>query len=71
MTRPVLRLVGRAVVSLNPGESRTVDVPIPGDRFAVVGTDLRQSVEPGAFTLLVGASSADLRLRAVVEVRAP
>jgi beta-glucosidase len=58
--RPALWLVGFAVVHAEPGESVTATVPVPARRLA--HWDGRWVVEPGAYTLRVGASAADLPL---------
>lgn len=61
--RPVRELKGFAKVSLAPGESRTVQIALDDKAFRYwnVKTD-RWEVEPGSYTLLAGASVADIRL---------
>ncbi|MCC6930915.1 MAG: glycoside hydrolase family 3 C-terminal domain-containing protein [Gemmatimonadaceae bacterium] len=71
VARPVLALAGSARVSLAAGASRTADVVLPAERFALINAALARVVEPGRFILLAGPSSADARLRAVIDVRAP
>jgi len=66
---PDLQLRGFRRVALGPGESRSVTMPLGGRELALVDVDLRRVVEPGAFEVLVGASSADIRLRGTLSVR--
>jgi hypothetical protein len=40
-------------------------------RTAFTGVDLRRIVEPGEITVMVAASSEDMRLRAAVELSGP
>ena len=57
------RLRGFARVSLAPGETKRVQFEIkPGDLMLYDGRG-EWVVEPGRFTLSVGASSTDLRLQ--------
>ncbi|MBK8004791.1 MAG: glycoside hydrolase family 3 C-terminal domain-containing protein [Gemmatimonadetes bacterium] len=69
VTRPVLALAGFTRVTLAPGEAQDVELLLPRAVFEVPGPDLAPVLEPGAVTLLVGASSRDLRLRGEVMVR--
>ena len=69
VARPVLELRGFRRVGLAPGERRSVSFTLSAEQFAYVGADYRRVVEPGAIRLLVGTSSADLPLDAVVRAR--
>lgn len=61
--RPVRWLVGFAAVVAEPGESVTVQVPLPTRSLAHWDVDTHAwVVEAGTFTLEVGPSSADLPL---------
>jgi beta-glucosidase len=66
--RPVKELKGFARVTLAPGESARVSFHLPVDLLNFTGAAGARIVEPGAFELQVGASSADIRLRASVQV---
>ncbi len=62
--RPVKELKGFVKVNLKPGESRRVTLTL--DRRAFSFYDVKKnewSAESGEFTILVGASSDDIRLR--------
>jgi beta-glucosidase len=61
---PVAELRGFQRVSLRPGEKRTVTFTLPGGKLAIWDEKTHGFVvEPGAFEVMVGASSGDLRLR--------
>ncbi|HSD65064.1 MAG TPA: glycoside hydrolase family 3 C-terminal domain-containing protein, partial [Vicinamibacteria bacterium] len=66
MVRPVKELKAFGRVELGPGESARVTFEVPTDMLCFTGEEGRRIVEPGEFELQVGASSADIRLRAVV-----
>ena len=62
--RPVKELKGFAKVNLKPGETKRVTLML--DRRAFSFYDVKKngwSAEAGEFSLLVGASSDDIRLR--------
>ena len=67
--RPVLQLAGFTRVWLQPGESREIRFTLGPDQLAVLDAVLNPVVEPGTFTVYVGASSRDVRLRGTLEVR--
>ncbi|RPJ39504.1 MAG: glycosyl hydrolase, partial [Chloroflexi bacterium] len=67
LVRPPKELKGFARVELQPGETRTVSIPLDFRAFAFYHPGYAQWVtESGAFTLLIGASSADIRCRQTV-----
>ena len=68
VVRPVNRLIGYARVPLDTGETASVTFDVPADVTAFTGRDGSRIVEPGALQLRFGASSADLRLNAAVEL---
>lgn len=55
-------------VSLAPGASTTVSFTLTPADLALWDRNMRFTVEPGDFTLMVGASSADIRLRDTITV---
>ena len=67
--RPAQELKGFAKVQLQPGESKTVTIPLDDKAFRYWNTKTDSwEEEGGSYELRVGASSADIRLTAVVEV---
>ncbi len=68
LTRPVQQLVGFARVSLEPGQSAQVQFNLPVNQLAFLDSQMRWVVEPGEIRVMIGSSSADLRLRAVFNI---
>lgn len=60
-TRPIKELKGFERVSLQPGETRSVALPITPDRLAFWNIDMQLVVEPGEFAVMTGPNSADLQ----------
>jgi beta-glucosidase len=61
VTTPVMALKGFERVELKPGEARHVVVALSAEELAVLNREMKWAMEPGAFTVMVGASSADIR----------
>lgn len=67
--RPAKELKGFAKVALQPGEETGVTLALDRRAFAYYDPQLQDwRVEAGAFEILVGASSQDIRLSATVEM---
>ena len=67
--RPIKELKGFEKVELAPGETKTVTFTLDKRAFAFYSVKLQDwYVETGAFDLMVGASSADIRLTKEVNV---
>jgi beta-glucosidase len=62
VTRPMRSLRGARRITLRPGESATVRFTLGPDDVALYDATMRRVVEPGTFTVWMGASSADARL---------
>lgn len=62
--RPLKELRGFARLRLQPGEQKTIHFDLPVNILAYYGEGLKLVVEPGAFRIMVGSSSADIRLEA-------
>ena len=64
---PLKSLRAYAQVDLNPGEAKTISIPLPRERFE--GWDEKTNtmrVVPGKYELMVGSSSADKDLKKVI-----
>ena len=66
VTRPVKELKGFQKISLKPGESKTVTLPITPDSLAFYDINMDYVVEPGEFEIMVGNSSRDEDLQKLV-----
>ncbi len=70
--RPEKELKGFEKVYLEPEETKTVKFSLDKRAFAFYNTEINDwTIEAGAFDILVGASSRDIRQTAVVEISAP
>jgi beta-glucosidase len=71
LPRPARELKGFQKIALKPGEKQTVSIPLDARAFAFYDPARRGWVaEPGAFTILVGSSSRDLRLQGEFQLAA-
>ena len=61
VTRPVKELKGFRRVTLAPGESTTVQFTLDPEAFALWNEQMKRVVEPGAFEIMVGPNSVDLK----------
>jgi beta-glucosidase len=66
--RPKKQLMAFERITLGPGEARTVSFTVSPERLAF-WDEKRNAwiVEPGAFEVMVGSSSADVRLRGEIK----
>jgi beta-glucosidase len=62
MPRPVKELKAFARIALAPGQARSVTFRLPVDQLAYYDEDFKLVVEAGDFQVMVGSSSADIRL---------
>jgi beta-glucosidase len=58
--RPVEELKDFSRVTLNPGETQTVTFSLTPDKLEAFDINMRRTVEPGDFEVLVGKSSVDV-----------
>jgi len=65
VTRPVKELRGFKKVSLAPGETASVALPVTPESLAFYDVDMNFVVEPGEFSVMVGTSSRDADLTTV------
>ncbi|MFC1552376.1 glycoside hydrolase family 3 C-terminal domain-containing protein [Candidatus Latescibacterota bacterium] len=68
VTTPVKELKGFEKVNLNPGEQKTVSFVLNSEHLCLLDRTLETMVEPGAFEIMVGSSSEDIRLTGSFEV---
>ena len=70
MPRPVKELKGFARLALAPGESKRAEVVLYDRAFAYFDPKSHAwTIAPGAFEILVGSSSATIKLRGSATVR--
>lgn len=69
VTRPVKQLVGFARIPLQPGQTRRVRFTLDPSQLAFFDAAMRFIVEPGAFHIMVGASSDDIRTETTITLQ--
>jgi Beta-glucosidase-related glycosidases len=67
--RPVKQLRHFDRILLKKGESKTVTFQLTEDDFSIIDLKMNKIVEPGKFTIMVGASSDDIRLKDIIEIK--
>jgi beta-glucosidase len=60
VTRPVKELRGFRRITLNPGETKSVEFTLGPEELSFLNRDMHRVVEPGTFTVMVGGTSIDL-----------
>jgi len=71
VARPVMELKGFRRVHLLPGEATGVVFTLGNEELRMLDRNFHWIVEPGSFTVMVGSSSRDIRLRGTLTVGAP
>ena len=66
VTRPIKELRGFKKIHLNPGETKTVTLPIQPEHLAFTDINKKYTVEPGDFIIMVGNSSQDSDLQKLI-----
>ncbi len=66
VTRPVKELKGFQKLRLEPGETQTAALDITPESLAFYDLDMKYTVEPGEFEIMIGNSSRDEDLQKVV-----
>jgi beta-xylosidase len=68
ITRPVKELKGFKRIALEPAETKTVEFELPVETLGFYGKDMKFTVEPGMFKVMIGCSSRDIILEDQFEV---
>lgn len=68
VVRPIIELKDFQKVKLQPGETKTLTFVINNEKLAFYNQALEFKSEPGAFNLMIGSSSSDIRLSANFEL---
>jgi len=69
LAQPVMELAGFERVHFAPGEARQVKFTVRPEHLTMLDAELKPVIEPGAFRVMVGSSSKDIRLRGELIVR--
>lgn len=68
VTRPVKELKGFEKITLEPGEKKNVEFTLNHELLGFYNRHMEFVNEPGAFQVMVGSSSQDIRLRGQFEI---
>ena len=68
VTRPVKQLKGFGRITLAPGVTKRVTMELPIDGVGLYDRAMTYLVEPGRVEIMIGASSADIRLEGTLEI---
>lgn len=68
VTTPVLSLKGFSKIYLEPGEEQRVEMKLTPEHLSLINRKMKRVTEPGEFEIMVGSSSADIRLRTTINV---
>ena len=68
VSRPLKELKGFKRITLDAGVKQTVSFRLTKEELAMWDINMKFVVEPGEFELMIGASSADIRIRSKFEV---
>ena len=68
VVRPVLELRDFQKIKLNAGESKTIEFTIDKEKLSFYNNKLEWVAEPGDFEVMIGTSSADIKLRSDFEL---
>jgi beta-glucosidase len=71
VARPEASLIGFTRVRVGPGDAARVNFDVHPSRLSFFDEAMQLVVEPGLFRFSVGASSADIRQEAVVNITGP
>ena len=69
MVTPIMELKGFEKIDLEPGEKKSVNFTLKPEHLSFLNAHMQRVVEPGTFEVMVGSSSADIRLRGKIEVK--
>jgi beta-glucosidase len=68
VTTPVMALKGFSRVPLKAGETKTVEMLLTPEHLSLIDKDMKRVTEPGAFNLMIGSASNDIRLNTGINV---
>jgi len=69
VTRPIKELKGFEKITLEPGEKKTVEFSLDHELLGFYNRNMEFVVEPGAFKVMIGSSSENIRLMGEFEIK--
>lgn len=68
VAQPVMQLKGFERIHLKAGESKKVQFKILPEHLALLNNELKKVIEPGAFSIMIGSSSREIKLKTTITV---
>ena len=68
VVQPERQLKAFKRITLEPGESRQITLDLDFGEFAIVDANMKWTIEPGTYDILIGSSSQDIRLRGKITI---
>ena len=68
VSRPLKELKGFQRISIAAGETKSVKLTLTPEELMMLNKEMKWVVEPGVFTVMIGASCEDIRLKSTFEV---
>jgi beta-glucosidase len=69
VSRPSKELKGFSKIGLKPGEKKTVQLTLTPTDFSFYDKNMKWVLEPGSFSIMIGASSADIKLTEKLNIK--
>ncbi|HEX8548547.1 MAG TPA: glycoside hydrolase family 3 N-terminal domain-containing protein [Cytophagaceae bacterium] len=69
VSRPTKELKGFKRISVSPGETQTVNIPVKPEHLQMWNIDMKRVVEPGDFKIMVGTSSQNIKFTGKITVK--
>ena len=69
VTTPIMALKGFSRVFIKAGETKRVEMSLTPEHLSLINIEMKRVTEPGEFELMIGSSSADIRLKKKIELR--
>lgn len=63
VARPVMELKGFRRIHLKAGQMKTISFSITSEMLSMLDVNMKEVVEPGAFRIMIGCSSRDVKLK--------
>ena len=69
VARPVMELKGFRRIHLKAGQMKTISFSITSEMLSMLDVNMKEVVEPGAFRIMIGCSSRDVKLKETLMIR--
>lgn len=69
VARPVMELKGFRRIHLKAGQMKTISFSITSEMLSMLDVNMKEVVEPGAFRIMIGCSSRDVKLKETLTIR--